>query len=168
MYQLFLGWPFAALLGVPIAYDMLVRRKKYVDFVIWSTISALVILLPMISTDSSLYGRFTIAPYNIVKYNVLGGAGPNLYGTEPFSFYFINGFVNFNLVWVSFICCHKLKYLNDLFQVLALSNPLAIALHHFFVPAKNRCTLSFPYWLSLSPMYLWLLVFLFQEHKEER
>lgn len=57
----------------------------------------------MVITDSLLYGRLTIAPLNIVKYNVFGEAGPNLYGTEPFSFYLINGFLNFNFVWVSFL-----------------------------------------------------------------
>lgn len=55
----------------------------------------------MVITDSLFYGRLIIAPFNIVKYNVLGGAGPSLYGTEPFSFYLVNGFLNFNFVWVS-------------------------------------------------------------------
>lgn len=56
----------------------------------------------MILIDSSHYGVTVIAPWNIVKYNVFGGAGPNLYGTEPWSFYFINGFLNFNIIWVCF------------------------------------------------------------------
>ncbi|KAJ8933722.1 hypothetical protein NQ314_013852 [Rhamnusium bicolor] len=30
-----LGWPFAALLGVPIAFDMLLRKKLYADFAAW-------------------------------------------------------------------------------------------------------------------------------------
>lgn len=80
---------------------MLVRRKLYVDFFAWAVISGSVVLLPMILIDSFQFGRVTIAPLNIVLYNVFGGAGPNLYGTEPFSFYLINGFVNFNFIWVS-------------------------------------------------------------------
>lgn len=96
----FLGWPFAALLGVPIAYDILLRQKQYKLFIEWSLISATVILIPMALIDSIHYGRLVIAPWNIVKYNVFGGAGPNLYGTEPFSFYLINGFLNFNIIWV--------------------------------------------------------------------
>lgn len=87
-------------MGLPIAYDMLVRRKFYKDFCFWSLISGAAVLLPMVVTDSLIYGRLIIAPFNIVKYNVLGGAGPNLYGTEPFCYYLINGFLNFNLVWV--------------------------------------------------------------------
>ena len=98
-----LGWPFAALLGLPIAYDMAIRRKLYVEFIAWAVLCGCVIILPMVIIDSFQYGRVTIAPFNILWYNVFGGAGPNLYGTEPFSFYLINGFVNFNFVWVS-IC----------------------------------------------------------------
>ncbi|KAJ8920727.1 hypothetical protein NQ315_004866 [Exocentrus adspersus] len=146
-----LGWPFAALLGVPIAFDMLFRKHLYIDFISWSAISALVILIPMVAIDSMIYGRIVVAPLNIVKYNVLGGAGPNLYGTEPFSFYFVNGFLNFNFIWV-----------------LSLLSPVAIILNYFFVPSKNKGTLYLPFWLSLSPMFLWLLVFMLQEHKEER
>ncbi|KAJ8974920.1 hypothetical protein NQ317_010203 [Molorchus minor] len=146
-----LGWPFAALLGVPIAFDMLFRKKLYTDFVAWSAISALVILLPIVIIDSMIYGCITVAPFNIVKYNIFGGAGPNLYGTEPFSYYLINGFLNFNFVWV-----------------LALVSPFMITLNYYFVPSKNKSTLYLPYWLSLSPMFLWLAVFMVQEHKEER
>lgn len=80
---------------------MLFIRKLYKDFVQWSAISAAVVLIPTVAMDTMHYGKLVIAPFNIVKYNVLGGAGPNLYGTEPFSFYFINGFLNFNIVWVS-------------------------------------------------------------------
>lgn len=95
------GWPFAALLGVPIALDMLIRKKAYSDFIFWSGISAAVILIPMVIVDSMIYGRYVIAPMNLIKYNVFGGAGPDLYGVEPFSFYLLNGFVNFNFIWVS-------------------------------------------------------------------
>ncbi|XP_050306990.1 alpha-1,2-mannosyltransferase ALG9 [Anthonomus grandis grandis] len=146
-----LGWPFAALLGVPIAYDILIQRKMYTFFLTWCGISAIVVLGPMILADSLIYGRLVIAPLNIVKYNVLGGAGPELYGTEPFSFYLINGLVNFNIVWI-----------------LALLSPLAIILNYLFVPSKSKSTLYLPHWLSLSPMFLWLAVFMFQKHKEER
>lgn len=86
---------------MPIAYDMLVRQKLYKVFIEWSLISAFVILVPMILIDSMHYGRLVVAPWNIVKYNVFGGGGPNLYGTEPFSFYLINGFLNFNIIWVN-------------------------------------------------------------------
>lgn len=80
---------------------MLVRQNLYKDFIMWSSISAIVILLPMAIIDSMYYGRIVVAPLNIVRYNVLGGAGPELYGTEPFFYYIINGFLNFNFIWVN-------------------------------------------------------------------
>lgn len=98
-----LGWPFAALLGLPIAYDIVIVKKMYSVFIQWTFVSAFVILLPMTIIDTSYFGKLVVAPWNIVKYNVLGGAGPNLYGTEPFSFYLINGFLNFNIIWVSLL-----------------------------------------------------------------
>ncbi|XP_030749642.1 alpha-1,2-mannosyltransferase ALG9 [Sitophilus oryzae] len=146
-----LGWPFAALLGVPIVFDMVIRKKYYLDFVQWTVLAGLAVSVPMILIDSLLYGRLVIAPLNLIKYNILGGLGPELYGTEPFSFYVINGFLNFNIVWV-----------------LALFCPIILLLNHLFVPSKNKSTLNLPYWLSLSPMFLWLAVFMFQKHKEER
>ena len=54
----------------------------------------------MIYIDSSLYGRFVYAPLNIIQYNVFGGGGPDLYGQEPWTFYFLNGFLNFNVVFL--------------------------------------------------------------------
>lgn len=88
------------MLGVPIAFDMVFMKKLYKDFIQWSAISAVVILGPMVAIDSSYFGNIVIAPWNIIKYNVLGGTGSELYGTEPFSFYIINGFLNFNIIWV--------------------------------------------------------------------
>lgn len=99
----FISWPFAALVGVPIAFDMLFVKKNHLKFFKWSIISAVIILIPMIKMDSDLYGRLVVAPLNIVKYNVLSNHGPNLYGTEPASFYFVNAFLNFNIVFISAI-----------------------------------------------------------------
>lgn len=53
-------------------------------------------------------------------------------------------------------------------QILALICPVVLVVAHIFIPAKNRSTLTLPYWLSLAPLYLWLLVFVAQPHKEER
>ncbi len=84
-------------------------------------------------------------------YNVFTSHGPNLYGTEPLSFYFLNGFLNYNIVWP-----------------LALICPIAILLCYIFVPSKTSSTLTLPYYLSLAPFYLWLAIFMIQPHKEER
>lgn len=82
---------------------MLFIKRQVVDFVKWSVIALLVILLPTIAVDSWHYGKLTIAPWNIVAYNIFTEHGPTLYGVEPWTYYFVNGFLNFNVVWVSCI-----------------------------------------------------------------
>lgn len=72
-------------------------------------------------------------------------------GTEPWPFYFINGVLNFNVVFAL-----------ALFS-LPLTALMETLLHRFNVQNLGR-----PYWLTLSPMYLWMLVFFTRPHKEER
>lgn len=55
----------------------------------------------MVKIDSDYFGKLVIAPWNIIRYNVFTSHGPDIYGTEPFSFYFINGFLNFNFVFIA-------------------------------------------------------------------
>jgi alpha-1,2-mannosyltransferase len=55
----------------------------------------------MVKLDSSYFGHLVVAPFNIVYYNVFTSHGPDLYGTEPFHFYFINMFLSFNLVFIA-------------------------------------------------------------------
>lgn len=148
-----LGWPFVGIISFPIIVDIIVRQKRIRLFVFWSIISGVTVLLPMIVLDSSYFGKLVMAPVNIVLYNVFKkDGGPNLYGTEPFTFYIFNGFLNFNIIWL-----------------LALFAPLAILIGHFAVPSKTKqTTLTLPYYLSLAPFYLWLAVMMIQPHKEER
>lgn len=51
---------------------------------------------------------------------------------------------------------------------MALITPIMLVIGYFFVPAKSSATLNLPYYLSLGPFYIWLLVFIAQPHKEER
>lgn len=104
-----LGWPFAAVIGLPIAIEMIFRQKMVKTFILWTLISGLTILIPMILIDSSYYGKLTIAPLNIVIYNMFTDHGPNLYGTEPLSYYLINGFLNFNINWVKILLFNQLQ-----------------------------------------------------------
>lgn len=69
----------------------------------------------MIWIDSVYYGKLVIAPINLIVYNVFTSHGPDLYGTEPISYYFINGFLNFNFIFIA-----------ALFTPLALVNFLLI------------------------------------------
>ncbi|KAK7864504.1 hypothetical protein R5R35_003118 [Gryllus longicercus] len=146
----FLSWPFAALLGVPIAIDMVFYRKEVFKFVQWSCISTAIVLIPMVKMDSSYFGRLVVAPYNIIHYNIFSH-GPDLYGTESWTFYFINGFLNFNFAFIG-----------------ALLMPFLLILVWGLVPSKPRHAGCLPYVLSLLPLYLWMAVFFFQPHKEER
>lgn len=101
----------------------------------------------MVKMDSDLYGRLVIAPLNIVKYNVLTNHGPNLYGTEPASFYFVNAFLNFNIVFVA-----------------AISTPVLVAIRTYVAP-QTRIMTFFSSFLYIASFYLWFLVFLMQPHK---
>ncbi|XP_013148626.1 PREDICTED: alpha-1,2-mannosyltransferase ALG9 [Papilio polytes] len=147
-----LSWPFTAILGLPIAIDMLVLKRQFTEFIKWSLISLLVILLPTVLVDSWHYGRLVIAPWNIVAYNIFTEHGPDLYGVEPWTYYFVNGFLNFNIVWV-----------------LSLSCPLLLLACRLVAPRSTaRAAFCAPYWLALLPLPLWLAVFMLQPHKEER
>ena len=68
-------------------------------FINWSVISAIGILTPQVMVDSYFYGKPVLASLNIVMYNVFTSHGPDLYGTEPATFYLINGILNFNIVF---------------------------------------------------------------------
>ena len=96
----FLSWPFAAILGIPIAIDILLRRQKWILFIKWSVISTIILLIPQILIDSYYYGKLTIASLNIVMYNVWNDSS-NLYGTEPWTYYLFNGFLNFNFIFIA-------------------------------------------------------------------
>ncbi|XP_045760675.1 alpha-1,2-mannosyltransferase ALG9 [Maniola jurtina] len=147
-----LSWPFTALLGLPIAIDMLLIKRQYIDFIKWSIISLVIILVPTVAVDSWHYGRLVVTPWNIVAYNIFTEHGPDLYGVEPWTYYFVNGFLNFNIVWV-----------------LALSCPLLLtACTAISSRSTARASFCAPYWLSLMPLALWLGVFMAQPHKEER
>ncbi|XP_047486445.1 alpha-1,2-mannosyltransferase ALG9-like [Penaeus chinensis] len=147
----FLGWPFAAAIGIPIAYDIVFRKQQIFMFVKWCIISMVTILVPMVQIDSHYFGSLVIAPLNIVKYNIFTSHGPDLYGTEPWSFYMFNGFLNFNIVFLA-----------------ALASLPMYTLVSYLVQLPKKSSMYLPLWLTLSPLYLWLLVFILQPHKEER
>ncbi|XP_065140218.1 alpha-1,2-mannosyltransferase ALG9 isoform X2 [Paramisgurnus dabryanus] len=145
------GWPFSALLGIPIAFDLLLLKRKWKSFILWTLVALVLFLVPVVVVDSYYYGKLVIAPLNILLYNVFTPHGPDLYGTEPWHYYFVNGFLNFNIVFV-----------------LALFSLPLTALMEALLQRFNVQNLGRPYWLTLSPMYLWMLVFFTRPHKEER
>uniref|UniRef100_A0A8C5MQ83 Mannosyltransferase n=1 Tax=Leptobrachium leishanense TaxID=445787 RepID=A0A8C5MQ83_9ANUR len=147
-----LGWPFSGVLGIPIAFEFLILKGKWKSFISWSLLALLILLVPLVAIDSYYYGKLVVAPLNIFLYNVLSDHGPDLYGTEPWHFYFINGFLNFNVVFV----------------MALLVLPLTTLMEHLLQKINTVQNLGRPYWLTLAPMHIWILIFFAQPHKEER
>ncbi|KAF9896573.1 mannosyltransferase, partial [Lobosporangium transversale] len=115
-----LGWPFSAAVGLPFALEELLihsrdhSKKKTVRFRDWrvmrlvrlTTFAIIVlgcVLIPIMIIDHYYYKKLVIVPLNIVLYNVFGGenVGPDIFGTEPWWFYILNGLLNFNILFVA-------------------------------------------------------------------
>ena len=103
----------------------------------------------------------TVVPWNIIRYNILGGSkrGPNLYGTSPWSFYFLNLLLNFNiLVPLSLLAL----------PTLAVTYVIDRRRLGFFTPSPDQSSPFTILSLRLLPFYLWLGILTVQAHKEER
>jgi alpha-1,2-mannosyltransferase len=108
-------------------------------------------------TSAFFYKKAVIVPLNIVLYNVFSGAGrgPEIFGTEPWHFYIRNLLLNFN-IW---------------FVLAAVSLPIFILQKIFYrSPAAHDggVVSGLRTIIFMSPFYLWLGIFSFQPHKEER
>jgi alpha-1,2-mannosyltransferase len=111
--------------------------------------------------DTFFYGKLTVTPWNIVAYNLFSreaGRGPDLYGTEPWPYYFLNLALNFNVI-------------------LPLALLALPALVVTYVVDRRRLgqagapDQSSPYTmlaLRVAPVYVWLGLLTAQAHKEER
>ncbi|XP_063492589.1 alpha-1,2-mannosyltransferase ALG9 isoform X8 [Symphalangus syndactylus] len=144
-------WHVLLIISLPIAFDLLVMKHRWKSFFHWSLMALILFLVPVVVIDSYYYGKLVIAPLNIVLYNVFTPHGPDLYGTEPWYFYLINGFLNFNVAFALALL------------VLPLTSLMEYLLQRFHVQ-----NLGHPYWLTLAPMYIWFIIFFIQPHKEER
>uniref|UniRef100_A0A915KWU3 Mannosyltransferase n=1 Tax=Romanomermis culicivorax TaxID=13658 RepID=A0A915KWU3_ROMCU len=92
-------WPFTALLGLPLILDVFWQNWRQLrNFVFFSLCSGLVLCSALLSVDTYFYDQIALTPWNIVKYNVFGAQrGPDLYGTEPWTYYVKNLLINWNL-----------------------------------------------------------------------
>ncbi|XP_030838105.1 alpha-1,2-mannosyltransferase ALG9 isoform X1 [Strongylocentrotus purpuratus] len=148
----FISWPFAVAIGLPIAADIVLRRQHVAYFVQWCVIAVIVILIPQVMIDTYMYGKLVIAPLNIVTYNVFSEHGPDIYGVEPWSFYFQNGFLNFNVIFpLALVALPFAMFVNWVSNSTVVGNKKAI-----------------PIYLTLSSFYIWCLIFFTRPHKEER
>ncbi|KAG5342034.1 hypothetical protein C0989_005714 [Termitomyces sp. Mn162] len=145
------GWPFALALAIPFVLEELFLFGA----------DRVTPEIPVIGIDSLAYGRLTIVPWNIVQYNIFGGAerGPDLYGTSPWSYYFLNLILNFNiLVPLSVLALPALlvTYFVDN-KRLGIFKPSVYESSPFTLLA-----------IRLLPFYIWLGILTSQAHKEER
>lgn len=114
----------------------------------------------MVAIDTLFYGETTIVPWNIVKYNVFPDTsrGPELYGTEPWTYYIHNLLLNVNVA----------------LPLALLSAPALLVTHRIDnrrLGERAGPERSSPYTLlavRLAPMYVWFAIFFTQAHKEER
>ncbi|CAO3703131.1 unnamed protein product [Rhizopus stolonifer] len=176
------GWPFAALVGIPFAFEEILifgrdtmrqedgtilrsvagpnwrlrRCIRLAEAILFNGIGLVFLLVLM---DQMIYRQYTVVAWNIIKYNIFSdGRGPDLYGTEPWYYYIINGFLNFNIVFL-----------------LALGSAVCVFITAVIdrnrIPGTTKLDQIWPYLilgLKLVPFYIWFLTFSFQAHKEER
>ncbi|KAL8303081.1 hypothetical protein RB601_008070 [Gaeumannomyces tritici] len=155
-----IGWPFAAALCAPfVAEDIFFAffadgERKFECFVRVGrgVVAALLLVVLDTAINAFFYRKLEIVPWNIVKYNIFSSSGgPNLYGTEPWTFYFKNLALNFN-IW---------------FVLALLSLPLFI-IRGLIVPSGHEFRSGMRSLVFMTPFYMWLAIFTLQPHKEER
>lgn len=188
------GWPFSMLASFPFVFEELFilsgdkvhssaigkwianRWIRMTGSVVLSSfifvsiflhsLDALICLqIPVILIDSLAYGRFTIVPWNIIEYNIFGGAerGPDLYGSEPWHFYLLNLLLNFNVLVPAALFSIPALFITSFVDPKKLASP----------PNAERVkpetsSLSTLLLIRLSPFYVWFITLTLQKHKEER
>ncbi|CAE6455165.1 unnamed protein product [Rhizoctonia solani] len=171
------GWPFSLLLAVPFVIEELIvyggdivpasSLPKWVEnrwkYLFGSGAVAASLFIPVTLIDTYAYGRFTITPWNIIRYNIFSsssGRSPNLYGTEPWYYYIFNLILNFNILAPLALGSLPALFVTKRFDSRRLGTVRG--------PVDQT---SSPYTLlaiRLAPFYLWVITLTFQAHKEER
>ncbi|KAI9873087.1 MAG: mannosyltransferase [Pleopsidium flavum] len=146
------GWPFAMVLIAPFLLEELVLAtltregievaRRFLDG------AAL-----QVAVDTFFYHKVVVVPWRIVWYNVFSGSGkgPEIFGTEPWDFYFRNLLLNFN-VWF----------------VLAMSVGPLLGLQYLLRGQTTTNQTLLRSVVFVAPFYMWLAIFTAQTHKEER
>jgi alpha-1,2-mannosyltransferase len=173
-----LGWPFAVALAAPYLFEELIfacmsSKEAFIDAIMRSlrgTVGGLLVVVGHLTSlinlkltfmekaletfvSSFFYRKLELVPLNIVLYNVFSGPGrgPDIYGTEPWHFYMRNLLLNFNIWFILAVAALPLFIIQKLFSTTGGSSQTGLR------------TIIF-----MSPFYLWLAIFSFQPHKEER
>ncbi|EPQ60356.1 hypothetical protein GLOTRDRAFT_135064 [Gloeophyllum trabeum ATCC 11539] len=169
------GWPFALALSLPFVVEELFvfsgdrvpadmyqtwLKRRWSNFASAVATSAL-LFVPVVAIDSLAYGRLTLVPWNIIRYNIFGGSirGPELYGTEPWTFYFRNLLLNFNVAV-------PLAY--AVLPALAITYVADRRRLGSYTPSLEQSSPFTVLALRLAPLYVWTAILTLQPHKEER
>ena len=106
-----------------------------------------------VAIDYAFLRRLVVVPWNIVAYNIFGGEGrgPEIFGTEPWTFYIRNLVLNFN-IWFAF----------------AMAAAPLLALQALFRPRATSVQTLLRTVTLITPFYMWFAIFTAQPHKEER
>jgi alpha-1,2-mannosyltransferase len=92
-------WPFVILITMPLALDS-IRARGFFKVLGWAVFASVLFLGPSMVVDWYFYRKLVIPLFNLFWYNVAGPTGGStLYGVEPWYFYVMNGFLNFNYVF---------------------------------------------------------------------
>lgn len=141
------GWPFALALGVPFGlYTVWVHKKNLVIITLLCGVFTSVLVACIMMVDSFYYKQnYAFVPLNIVLYNIFSknGEGPEIFGTEPFTYYLRNLLLNFNVLFIA--------------AYIAFLPTLKVNSHKL---ERIICV--------MAPIFIWSFVFGFQAHKEER
>ncbi|XP_074592962.1 alpha-1,2-mannosyltransferase ALG9-like [Brevipalpus obovatus] len=146
-----IGWPFSALLNLPVLLNLLFTKRRRNHALKWMIGLGALVSIPLIGIDSYYYGKLVLAPLNIILYNVFTSHGANLYGVEPWSYYFVNAFLNFNIILATCFLSLPLMGLSKLLR--GKSRKDAITINH---------------WIVLISLALFFTTLSLQAHKEER
>lgn len=188
-----LAWPFALVLALPFVFEelflpsaLLVQARRYMEFILMRSISWIKVVLissliavPIVLIDSLAYARLAIVPFNIISYNILSakrGAGPELYGVEPWYFYFLNLGLNFGPALLLALISLPTVLLLSVFDSGAIPFSISNTSAQYASAKKSdgkstRIFASSPGLLltfRLLPFYTWLGLLTLQAHKEER
>ncbi|KAG0150285.1 hypothetical protein CROQUDRAFT_668606 [Cronartium quercuum f. sp. fusiforme G11] len=173
------GWPFVGALAIPFVIEEVsmagddevmpasrpIWAMRRVQRVMSSGLTALALIgIPVFLIDTLAYGHSVFVPLKIILYNVFpsAGSGPELYGTEPWYYYFLNLALNFNIVFPLALASLPLLYITANFSTSAPVR-LGTGLRHAQQSSAARLLL-----VRLAPVYLWLSILSQQAHKEER
>ncbi|EKF30452.1 dolichyl-P-Man:GDP-Man5GlcNAc2-PP-dolichyl alpha-1,2-mannosyltransferase, putative [Trypanosoma cruzi marinkellei] len=90
-------WPFAGFAVLPMALDLIVRHPKAS---VVSLLLSLALIIPLaVGLDTFYYCRVTWSAWNLVRYNLKGGA--ELYGVEPWYYFIKNLLLNAHVLFLA-------------------------------------------------------------------